>query len=110
MKYIKFSSDSDCFNAKKVGRFIHLTWFSTLDLSSVKKVGLSSIQLHQMMESPEFDYYMILYCNLIQKSELNPRGELECISIPKNHRTIPSQLYLGNVQLFCYYDTCMIHP
>ena len=95
MKYIKFTSDSDCFTAKRVGHFVHLTWFSTLDLSSVKNVGLANIQLHPMLENPEYDYYMILYCNLIQTSELNARGEYECIRIPKKHRTIPSQLHLG---------------
>lgn len=108
MKYIKFSSESDCFTAKKVHHLIHLTWFSTLDLSKVKKVGLTNIQFYPIIENTDFDYYLILYCNLIQKNELNPNGELESIRIPKKHHTIPHQLHLGNFKIICYYDDFMI--
>ena len=95
MKYIKFSSDSNCFSAKISDSFTYLTWFSTLDLSSVKKVGLTSVHLHPMIENPTSDFYITIYCNLVQTTELNPLGELDCIRIPKKHSSIPNQLHLG---------------
>lgn len=103
MKYIKFSSDSDCFSAKHTGSFLHLTWFSTLDLSSVKKVGLSSFHINPIVENHSNDYDIVIYCNLIQTTELNPLGELDYIRIPKKHSTIPNQLHLGNFSIFWNY-------
>ena len=96
MKYIKLSSDSSCFTAKKHDKYLILSWFSTLDLSTINTVGLNNLQISPLVPNTESDYVIIVYCNLIKPTELNPRGELACIRIPKKHNTIPSQLHLGN--------------
>ena len=99
MIYLKLSSDSDKFskptkNPLKPSDPIVLSWFSTLDLTHVKTVGLTNIQISPLSEN-KADYYLVIYSNLLKRTECNPKGELSCVRIPKKHTTIPTQINLG---------------
>ena len=98
MRYLKLSSDSDKFSkltypAKPTDPIV-LSWFSTLDLTQVKTLGLTNIQIAPLSEK-QADYYLIIYSNLLKCTECNPKGELSCVRIPKKHTTIPTQINLG---------------
>ena len=102
MRYLKLSSDSSKFSISIRNSITHLTWFTTLDLSNVKTVGLTNIQISPLAENVSSDYYLVIYSNLIKPTECNPNGELACVRIPKKHNTIPSQINLGKLVLDFY--------
>lgn len=99
MRYLKLSSDSQTFDIKIRNSVTFLSWFSTLDLTQVKTVGLTNIQISPLIEK-QSDYYLIVYSNLIKRTECNPEGELSCVRVPKKHSTIPSQINLGKCSGF----------
>ena len=94
MKYLKLSSDSSKFSISVRNSVTYLSWFSTLDLTQVKSVGLSNIQIFPLNENSSADYYLIIYSNLIKRTECNPNGELACVRIPKKHNTVPNLINL----------------
>ena len=99
MRYLKLSSDSSKFSISIRNSITHLSWFTTLDLSNVKTVGLTNIQISPLTENVSSDYYLVIYSNLIKPTECNPNGELACVRVPKKHNTIPSQVNLGKLVL-----------
>lgn len=95
MRYLKLSSDSDKFSKPSTNSNpLVLSWFSTLDLTQVKTIGLSNIHISPLSESMT-DYYLLIYSNLLKRTECNPEGELSCVRVPKKHSTIPNQINLG---------------
>lgn len=95
MRYLKLSSDSTKFSISIRNSITHLSWFSTLDLTKVQTVGLSNIQISPLTENNSSDYYLVIYSNLIKRTECNPEGEFCCVRVPRKHNTIPHQLNLG---------------
>ena len=95
MIYVKLSSDSSTFTIKKENdkKYVTLSWFSSLDLTNVKFVGLSSIQIDPMATNE--NSCITIYCNLIKRTEVNPLREIACLRILKNRKSLPNDLSLG---------------
>ena len=105
MKFLKLTSESSCFNLKRNKDTITMSWFTTLDLSHVKTIGLNMIQIYPIL-SQNTDFCITIYSNLIQRTECNPTGEIAMVHIGKKHVAIANQTFTGT-NYYEYITLCL---